>query len=61
MTNPSSTLLEDIFPYWLLLGSFPQVLVVDDDRPSDTENSSKAGVDECLNFLHGGDSRSPCL
>ena len=56
-----SSVLEDVYPNWLLFGPFPQVMVPDNYLSSDAEDSPQIGVDERLIFQCGGYSRPLCL
>ena len=61
VSNPSPASLEDFIFCWLLLGPFPEFSVADGLGPSDPKDSSKAGVDECLDLLQCRGGGSPCF
>ena len=61
VSNPSTPSLEDFIFCCLLLGPFPELSVADGFRPSDPKDSSKAGVDECLDLLQCCSHGSPCF
>ena len=61
MSNPSPLSLEEFIFCRLLLGSFPEFFVADGLRTSDPKDSSKAGVDECLDLLQCRNRGSPCF
>ena len=61
MSNPSPESLWEFIFCWLLLGPFPKFSVADGLRPSDPKDSSKAGVDECLDLLQCCSRDSPCF
>ena len=61
VSNPSPASLEDFIFCRLLLGPFPEFFVADGLRPSNLEESSKAGVDECLDLLQCWSCGSPCF
>ena len=50
VSNLSPASLDDFIFCWLLLGLFPEFFVANDLRPSHPKDSSKAGVDECLDL-----------
>ena len=56
--SPSPAFLKNVYPNWLLFGPFPQVMVANNDWPSDAEDSPRTGVDESLHFLIGNRSLS---
>ena len=61
VSNPSPASLEDFISCWLLLGLCPEFSVADGARPLDQKDSSKAGVDECLDCLQCRSRGSPCI
>ena len=61
VTDPPQTTLKDSVFCRLLSCLLPHFLVADGAQPPNLENPSKAGVDECLDYLHSGDGRFPGL
>ena len=51
VSSPLSASVENFIFCLLLLSLFPEFSVADGLRPSDAKESSKAGVDECLDLL----------
>ena len=61
MSNPSLTSLGDFILCWLWLGPFPEFSIANVLRSSDPKDSSKAGVEECLDLLQCRSHGSPCF
>ena len=51
MSSPCPASLEDRIFCWLLLGPFPEFSAADGLRSLDPKDSSKVGVDECLDLF----------
>ena len=61
VSNLSPASLKAFIFYWLFLGPFPEFSVADGLRPLDPKDSSKAGVDECVDLLQCRSRGSLCF
>ena len=61
VSNSSPASVEDFIFCWLLLGPLPEFPVADGLRPLDLKDSSRAGIDECLDLLQCRSRGYPCF